>query len=95
MPNAFKDKSIASKAGSKSKPGKHVKTKQWEQLGEAIVTTHADRFNEILSETDDKEFAGLFLQVLNYFKPKISYNVNESVNDPLTEIKIFEIKKEK
>jgi len=89
----FQNKKLASKAGSKSKPGKHAKTRQWEELGEAITTTHADRFNEILKETDNKEFAGLFLQVLNYFKPKISHNVNESVNEPLTEIKIYEIKK--
>jgi len=91
MPNAFKNKEIASRAGKAG--GKHAKTKQWEALGEAITTTHAERFNRILDKADDKEFVGLFLQVLNYFKPKISHNVNESINDPLTEIKIFEIKK--
>lgn len=50
--------------------GKHEKTKQWEALGEAIVTTHAGRFNSILSECDDEQFAKHFTAILEYFKPK-------------------------
>ena len=50
--------------------GKHQKTKEWEALGEAITTRHADRFNKILKDLPDDKFADKFLQVLEYFKPK-------------------------
>lgn len=49
----------------------NVKTKQWAELGEAIITTHAERFNNILNNCDEEEFANKFLQVLEYFKPKL------------------------
>lgn len=52
--------------------GKHEKTKQWEALGESIVTIHAERFNQILSSCDDEKFIDKFLQVLEYFKPKLA-----------------------
>jgi len=51
---------------------KNSKTLQWEQLGEAIITTHAERFNGILHKTNDEKFVSLFVQVLEHFKPKLS-----------------------
>lgn len=52
--------------------GKHEKTKQWEELGEAIRTTHCDRFNSILAGLEDDKFIDRYLQVLEYFKPKLA-----------------------
>jgi hypothetical protein len=52
--------------------GKHEKTKQWESLGEAIRTTHCDRFNLILAGLEDDKFIDRYLQVLEYFKPKLA-----------------------
>jgi hypothetical protein len=70
MPYNFKDKKKASEAGQKGKPGKHEKTKQWEALAESIVNIHAARFNEVLTKLPDKDFANVYIIVLNYFKPK-------------------------
>jgi len=90
--NTFKDKNIASKAGSKSKPGKHKKTQQWEALAESIITTHAERFNKVLSDLDDADFAKIYKDILNYFKPKISYNINSETKE-LPDSVTFKVKK--
>lgn len=50
---------------------KSEKTKQWEALGDAILTRHADRFNALLNELEPEKFADKFLMVLEYFKPKL------------------------
>lgn len=52
--------------------GKHEKTRQWEELGEAIRTKHSDRFNTILAGLEDDKFLDRYLQVLEYFKPKLA-----------------------
>lgn len=57
-------------SGAKPKGAKHEKTKQWEALGEAIVTTHAERFNDILEKSDDSNFQKYYTMILEYFKPK-------------------------
>ena len=54
------------KIGSKNK-----KTKQWEILGEAIVTRHSERFNQALDKLDDSEFVKAYTSILAYFKPKL------------------------
>lgn len=58
------------KTGGKVKGSINQKTKQWEALGEAIVTTHAERFNSILASSDDENFQKYFTMILEYFKPK-------------------------
>ena len=58
--------------GGKVKGSKNEKTKQWEALGEAIVTTHAERFNSILETAEDENFQKYFTMILEYFKPKQS-----------------------
>lgn len=55
----------------KPKGTKSQKTKEWEALGEAIATRHAERFNALLDELEPEKFADKFLQVLEYFKPKL------------------------
>lgn len=49
---------------------KNLRTLQWEALGDAITSTHTERFNRILSEVKDETFVTLYLQALEYFKPK-------------------------
>lgn len=51
--------------------GKHQKTKEWEQLGEAIISRHAKRFNQILDDADDELFAKHFTGIIEYFQPKL------------------------
>lgn len=47
------------------------KTRQWDALGEAITTKHTERFNRILCGCEDDKFMALYLQTLEYFKPKL------------------------
>jgi hypothetical protein len=65
MPKGHTNNPNGRPKGAKSK-----KTVEWEALGEAITTRHADRFNKILKDLPDDKFADKFLQVLEYFKPK-------------------------
>lgn len=55
----------------KPKGSLNHKTRQWEALGESIATTHTDRFNRILGDAKDDQFVSLYLQTLEYFKPKL------------------------
>ena len=65
MPKGHTNNPNGRPKGAKSK-----KTVEWEALGEAITTRHADRFNKILKDLPDDKFANKFIQVLEYFKPK-------------------------
>lgn len=51
---------------------KNVRTQQWEALGASIQEVHTKRFNEVLAGMDDEAFARTYLQVLEYFKPKLA-----------------------
>ncbi len=54
------------------KGSKNRRTNEWEALGESIMTTHADRLNEVLSSLDDEEFVRSYAMILQYFKPKLA-----------------------
>lgn len=45
---------------------------EWEELRSAISDKHAKRFNRILDEAEDKDFAFLYLNTLKYFKPSMA-----------------------
>ena len=51
--------------GAKSK-----KTLEWEALGEAILTRHSERANQVLAAMDDEKFLDHYGKLLEYFKPK-------------------------
>lgn len=48
------------------------KTDQWNQLGESITTTHADKFNSILDGLQGAAFIDAYTKVLSYFKPQLA-----------------------
>ena len=75
MPNSFTDKKLAAAAGRKSRPKRSL---EWEALGKDIAGKHTDRFNNLLNGLDDEEFAKQFLNVLNYFKPKLASTNNKT-----------------
>jgi len=54
------------------------KTKQWEALAESIATTHTERFNEILAKLPEDKFISSYLQILEYFKPKLARNTTDT-----------------
>jgi hypothetical protein len=61
--------------------GQHSKTQEWEELGDAIKTRHSNRFNEILDTLPDEKFIDKYLQVLEYFKPKLARTENKHEGD--------------
>ncbi len=75
--------------GAGQKPGaKWQKTQQWEAIGEALITTHSARFNKILGNSDDDKFSRLFLEVMEYFKPKQSRVETKQEGEQTINIKI-------
>lgn len=60
--------------GGRTAGAKGQKTRQWEVLGESIMSTHTERFNSILSgfaDSEPEKFVELYLKTLEYFKPKL------------------------
>ena len=81
--------------GGRKTGSKNFKTKQWEELSESIITQHAATFNSIMTNLgkDDPElFVKIYKDILNYFKPKISYNINQEEKPAVESIK-FVVKK--
>ena len=68
----FKDKAIASKAGAKSKPGPHKKTIEWNEFGFMVSSQLIDDVIEAIKKKPLDERIQLLMQLLNYFKPKLS-----------------------
>jgi hypothetical protein len=59
--------------GSGMKKGqKATKTKQWEEMGEWLVTEGADKYMEYLKKMDPDNYLKRFEAMLEYFKPKLS-----------------------
>lgn len=90
----FENKALASEAGKKSRRGKSVKTKQWELLGEKITNEYTERvFKYFDSLKDDKDFYQAYLNILEYFRPKLQRTElsgeNGVVNIHLTPLKFF------
>jgi hypothetical protein len=70
----------------RAKGSKNERTIQWEALGKSIETKHVDRFNKVLSKMDDDTFAKNFLQVLEFFKPKLQRSeVSAKVDNQVTQ----------
>lgn len=88
-------KGVSNNPKGKPKGIKNARTKQWEALAEDIVTIHAERFNKSLANLEDEDFVKIYKDILNYFKPKISYNINKSEDEPLTRIEIVDITTDK
>ena len=76
------------KKGSTGRPTgtKNTKTKQWEALSESVIEKHSGEFNSLMndlwsgSQSDKLKAADLFLQVLKYFKPRMS-NIQATIDD--------------
>lgn len=79
------------KKGNKGRPvgTKNIKTQQWDELSTSISEQHSINFNAFMddlwngSKEDKYKAANLFLQVLKYFKPRMS-SVEATINEPTT-----------
>jgi hypothetical protein len=58
----------------------HKKTEQWNALIESLKDEHTQRFNQVLGKLDDRDFIRVYLEILNYWKPKLSAATNMNLN---------------
>ncbi len=58
--------------GYKPKGAVSAKTVAWNKLGDFITGQGAERLKRILSELDDVTFMKVYIQLIEYFKPKQS-----------------------
>ncbi|MFZ7105914.1 MAG: hypothetical protein ACO1HD_04760 [Bacteroidota bacterium] len=66
-------------------PGiQNERTKQWEELGKALLERHAERANEVLNNLDDDKFIDQFSKLLEYFKPKLARSEVKTNHGPVT-----------
>lgn len=50
----------------------HDKEEMWEKLGRTITGIHAKRFNEELTKLEGKDYIQAYIQVLEFFAPKLA-----------------------
>lgn len=76
--------------GGRPKGVRNKNTLAWEALKEDIINLHTERFNTILAQLPPDKFVNTYLQVLEYFKPKLARNenVNENFNTQLVTINV-------
>ena len=66
----------------KGNPGKQKgtiskKSKEWEALGKFITGGEAKRFKEEMAKLNGKDFINSYMQVLEYFQPKLQRTENK------------------
>ena len=62
--------------------------KTWGELKIAIDSEHAKRFNDILNNLPDREFARVYLKSLEFFKPKVVRQIGDAPTKEDTTINI-------
>ncbi len=73
--------------GYKPKGAVSEKTKAWENLGEFITETGAERIKTILASCEPEDFIKYYTLLLEYFKPKlgrVENKVEQKVQGQLT-----------
>lgn len=55
-----------------------LQAKNWSEINEAMNTYHTERFNRVLQQLPDREFARVYLKALPFFKQHASKNTTES-----------------
>ena len=74
---------------------KNVKTMQWTEFGEKLIDGNLERVQKYLDNLPDPQFFSLWLQLLEYFKPKQSRTEVQSLDKngmPADPVKIEIIK---
>ena len=60
------------------------RTKQWEELGKALLERHSERANKVLDNLDDDNFIDQYAKLLEYFKPKLARSEVKQDSGPMT-----------
>ena len=71
---------VSNNPNGRFKGSKNKRTQEWEKLGEFITEKGAAKAMRILNNMDDETYLDQFGKLLNYFKPKMSYVVQENSN---------------
>jgi len=64
------------KHGNGNKGAKHKKTKEWEALAKDILGDGATRFKDAIGNLSDEKYINAYMQVLEYFQPKLQRTEN-------------------
>lgn len=68
----FKKGQVRAETAGIKKGQKQVRTLEWEEFGRQILETGMPRMLEIMESGDETQFSINFMQLLEYFKPKLS-----------------------
>lgn len=60
------------KTGGRAKGVTNKKTKAFEVLKDSILGEHTERFNDEMSQLNGRDFINAYLNVLEFFAPKLS-----------------------
>jgi len=69
---AFKKGTPKPPNSGKKKGTKNEKTKQWEAIAEYMIEDGATRFANAMKTMPDEKFIPVYLNILEYFKPKLA-----------------------
>ncbi|MDH5570377.1 MAG: hypothetical protein OEY89_01350 [Gammaproteobacteria bacterium] len=64
-------KGVSGNLSGRPKGAKGKRQQEWEQLGEFLTETGAQRVKAYMESLNDKEFFEKYKDLLNYFKPKM------------------------
>lgn len=76
---------------SRAEGVKNAKTIQWELMGEYLTDAGIKRYKELMENANAEDFPKLFMQVVEFFKPKLA---RKELTGELTIKTKEEIKKE-
>ena len=83
MGNPNWQKGVSGNPNGRGKGVVSQKTAQWNALHDSIVNEHTLTFNQCmkdLSKSDPIIFMRMYLEVLNYFKPRLSSTDSRNIN---------------
>jgi len=75
-------KGVSNNPNGRPKGTLNERSKQWEELGKALLERHSERANQVLDNLDDDKFIDQFAKLLEYFKPKLARSEVKQENAP-------------
>ena len=75
-------KGVSNNPNGRPKGTVNERTKQWEELGKALLERHSERANQVLDNLEDDKFIDQYAKLLEYFKPKLARSEVKQENAP-------------
>jgi hypothetical protein len=76
-------KGVSANPNGRPKGAISKKAEQWAMLMEAMATGLTERFHEYMLELEPKDYIRVYLELLNYYKPKLSSVDSRNINTNL------------